>query len=508
MMTPRWILGFVGHRRVPDREGARHAIHETLAQLASEAEAQGAKLEIHLSCAIGADMLCIESARELGLPIHLILPLAEKEFLKDFKESHERDVCQEEIAKAARGERGSTLRVCQSNGVRPDCYYDMSREIVHNADALLVFWNGKEARGLGGTAEIYALAGHMGRPLGWIHSETHAFTREQWPDAWPEPDPEMTKLAAALEEAGSKADTIPSAEALAKALSAMNRKNAPFFRRMVTSIIWINAAAALLGATAIVSSKMNQGVFNFGPAMWTTLNFVLILVAAYLIRYLRKRQVYNRWVRGRMAAEILRGVRATQPAFDPLDPMVRQRAPEWARFALTVSLETHRQLALDTIEAFRDHYVERRLENQMTHFETFGSRAVVFERRMTRISEMAALAGPICVGLVFFNKIVRHLDVDWVWQRTMLGALFLGLIPVIFPLVAGTAASLNSAFDARRRSKRYPELVDHLGRIRDEIKELRTPASILDAVKNAETLLLNELLEWRSTTPHKAAKKR
>ena len=55
---------------------------------------------------------------------------------------------------------------------------------------------------------------------------------------------------------------------------------------------------------------------------------------------------------------------------------------------------------------------------------------------------------------------------------------------------------------------RYPELAAQLGAIKEQLAELRTPATVLNAVQSTETTLQNELLEWRPTAPHKAAKKR
>lgn len=160
-----------------------------------------------------------------------------------------------------------------------------------------------------------------------------------------------------------------------------------------------------------------------------------------MVRYLRKRRVFDRWVQGSVAAEIVRGIRATQPVLDPLDPMIRRRASEWARFALSASLLARRALPKEDIEAFRHRYVKQRLECQIAHFETYGKKAHRVEGRLTKVGDVAALAAPLCVGMVFANKLFRYLDVAWFWQSTLLGAILIGLVPVLFPLVSGTAAS-------------------------------------------------------------------
>ncbi len=503
MITPRWILGFIGHRCLDDHAAARTWIHDALVTLKEETEAKGGLLELYLSCAIGADQLTIECAEELEIPVHLILPLAPKAFLKDFETEEERQTCAKLIAKAESGENGWTLRICQSTGTRPDCYYDMSQQILQGSDALFVFWNGKEARGLGGTAEMLELAKRMGLPVGWIKSQDGAFTREDWPEDWAAPDEQMQRL-----DEATDANSPATIEELAKQLSQMNRRHAPFFRKMITVIIMINAVAALLGSAAIISSQLHNDDRKIGPAIWLSLNFALVLTSSYIAHYLRKRRVYDRWVRGRVAAELARGIRATQPALDPLHPMVRQRAPEWARFALSASVLARQTQGREPISEFRQRYIRDRLDCQIDHFTSFGNKATETERRLTLISNAAAWAGPLCVGMVFMNKLFRYLNLSWFWQSTLLGAILIGLVPILFPLISGTAAALNSAFDARRRARRYPELADQLGTIKAEMEALRTEATILEAVQRTETTLLNELLEWRATVPHKAAKKR
>jgi hypothetical protein len=52
MITPRWILGFIGHRRVEDLSAAKRWIHEALSSIKKDVDAKGAALEVYLSCAI------------------------------------------------------------------------------------------------------------------------------------------------------------------------------------------------------------------------------------------------------------------------------------------------------------------------------------------------------------------------------------------------------------------------------------------------------------------------
>ena len=70
---PEFVLGFVGHRHLADEVGLRPAIRLCLERFAAEAVRRGGRLNVYCSISYGADLLFIECAHELGLPVHLLL---------------------------------------------------------------------------------------------------------------------------------------------------------------------------------------------------------------------------------------------------------------------------------------------------------------------------------------------------------------------------------------------------------------------------------------------------
>ena len=70
---PEFVLGFVGHRHLPDEEGLRPAIRLCLERFAEEAARRGGRLNVYCSISFGADLLLIECAHELAVPVHLLL---------------------------------------------------------------------------------------------------------------------------------------------------------------------------------------------------------------------------------------------------------------------------------------------------------------------------------------------------------------------------------------------------------------------------------------------------
>lgn len=78
MLTPRYLVGFTGHRSGFDSKLIRPALTQVLADLKAQAAKMGSQQELYTGIAEGCDTLCVEIARELDLPVHLLLPLDEQ----------------------------------------------------------------------------------------------------------------------------------------------------------------------------------------------------------------------------------------------------------------------------------------------------------------------------------------------------------------------------------------------------------------------------------------------
>ncbi len=158
VIIPRYIIGFSGHRHLTDAASIRAAIHASLAALKAHAIAQGAQVEFYSSAAYGADLLALDCATELQIPIHLSLPLPEDEFGQDFV-GHDEDWSQAQtfISAARNGTNGGTFRV-QPDHHRSECFYAEATKLVDACDFLLTVWDGEKAHGLAGTAQVIDLA--------------------------------------------------------------------------------------------------------------------------------------------------------------------------------------------------------------------------------------------------------------------------------------------------------------------------------------------------------------
>ena len=338
MLKPCYFVGFTGHRTGFDEAAAGTAIRKALRDVQARADRLGGRAELCTSVAEGADTLCVEIARELDMPVHLLVPLAEADFEADFTSpaSWRRSEAQLEFAR----QRPGRDSVCQVPGgaPRPACYFDQAIYMLDSADVLIALWNGEAAQGLGGTEQVVAQAKATGIPVIHIDPASGKTAILGDLDAPFRPDPILTELnrIAAAEAPGCAADAA-TPDGLQTCLDTIAMREAGRFRPSLVRIIFFHGLAALLAA--IVTFKAAD-LPVWEDLKWTVTLLELLLVssALWMTFRLHRQHTQHLWIRCRMACEVVRGLRASVPLLDPLHPAVAHHDPAWRRFALSAGL--------------------------------------------------------------------------------------------------------------------------------------------------------------------------
>ncbi|MET9428155.1 MULTISPECIES: hypothetical protein [unclassified Streptomyces] len=145
-------IGVTGHRDIPDE---LHA-HVRAAMQAAFLGHDGA-LEAFSSLATGADQLFADIALACGAELVAVIPSGDYE---------------DGFADAAELARYRCLRKRATREVRmafphstDEAYYAAGTYIADHCDRLLAVWDGRPARGLGGTGDIVRYARERGKPV-------------------------------------------------------------------------------------------------------------------------------------------------------------------------------------------------------------------------------------------------------------------------------------------------------------------------------------------------------
>jgi hypothetical protein len=154
------LLGFAGHRKVPDPAGLRCAIRQEIMVMK---EQLGDRIIAVSSAAAGADLIFLRTCVELRIPAIVILPFPDERFPKDFNDPEEW-----ELAKHLTGVALAKY-VAPGGLAEPEASHAVSRHLLEWADAFLFAWDGEPPRGVGGTGETVAEARDLGIPSRIIH---------------------------------------------------------------------------------------------------------------------------------------------------------------------------------------------------------------------------------------------------------------------------------------------------------------------------------------------------
>jgi fumarate reductase subunit D len=504
MLTPRYLIGFTGHRSGYDENLIRPALTQTLTDLKARAAAVGGQAELYASVAEGSDTLCVEVARELGLPVHLLLPLEETEFAKDFSTPAAWKRSQTQLITARQRPGRGSVHLVSGEATRPECYFNQAMHMLDAVDVVIALWDGQPARGLGGTAQVIAQAQAIGTPVVQISSATGAVTGTEALNACFKPDAIMTELNQMIQHAGKSCATQEmNPDGLQQCLDRVAVTEAGRFRPSLVRIILLHGIAALLAA--VVTYQVDkEHWFYHNRWIFTATELVLVVSALWMTIRLHQKHTQEAWVHCRFACELVRGLRASVPVVDPLHPSVTRHDPQWRRFALSVGLLVLEHQHSHDPRVLRDDYLATRLgdthpESQILHYQAKRPLATRWWNVTGFVGTWSARLAPVFVLLSLLNKFSDRWNPGHGWhlESFFQGWVMVVLLPIALPLLAGVASGIRQALDAGRRKERYPQMVARLTEIKQALPGLQTASSIRRTVTHSEEILLDELIEWQ-----------
>lgn len=170
-------IGITGHRTLHDIPALNACLHnflntgylEAFTLEARQALTQSTSTPIAFSItsplAEGADRLVADVVLKHGGKLEALLPMPQEEYEKDFITPESRQEFRDLLAKAD----GIVVMECESSpddpNYRQKSYLRVGEETVARCDILIALWDGKHSRGLGGTADIVALAVEQKKPV-------------------------------------------------------------------------------------------------------------------------------------------------------------------------------------------------------------------------------------------------------------------------------------------------------------------------------------------------------
>jgi hypothetical protein len=161
-------IGVTGHRALAPSADLLARIAEAVAALQASGDDGSANRDLVLVSALaeGADRFVAAIVlAEPNARLHAILPMPPEAYSADFHSQASRSAVDDLLRRAAE------TTIMPPSLTRSDAYAAAGQAMVDQSDALIALWDGKPARGRGGTAEVVQLAKQRGLPIIWISSE-------------------------------------------------------------------------------------------------------------------------------------------------------------------------------------------------------------------------------------------------------------------------------------------------------------------------------------------------
>ena len=528
------MVGFSGHRpkdetgrRSNELEACRPRIREALLQYQKMAMDADGELHFFASVAEGADTIAIEVASELGIVVHVILPMSVERFSQDFESSLEAWDRALAIIATAGGlagleskdvqqlcQRGSgqfkdvgdlpnpnskwTFRISNGSRERPYCYYECGEEMLDASDGLITV-HCQATDKVGGTTGVIDQANAMNLIVASIDPLESTV---QWNSAAPkwEPDEVLLELKHISEKNSKKFplsnDDCDYLDAEFERYNQVSLTNGNWFRYILFTGVGLHFLAATFGIASLsFFSEEFEWIAN-------GVEFALIGLALVLGGLSWWWDLHEHWRQTRFAAEVLRGLEQSCAFLDPISPLVSRHHPGWHRFAMSYSLHDPACQLQDPMAHLMS-YHQGRVVNQLDYFTSKLNPASIWGTAWNKIGKYSSWAALVVILIALYWKFSHggseaakaSLEVQnsfQFWSEVVV----LKFLPAFLPLLASVAISLTIVTDYGRRKERYSIMTERLRELSAWFPTIRSPYAVKRSVERCEEILLDELVEW------------
>jgi hypothetical protein len=507
-----------GHRTLVDEYRLRRSVDQILGHLDALFAATPHCYTVVSPLAEGTDRLVAQQVLawpaqppELAPDLEVILPLPMEEYQRDFETAES----QAEFTGLLK--RAHLVRTVPLTAERPTGYLRAGQQVVQGCDVLIAIWNGEPAAGSGGTAEIVALARHVGRWLFWIHAEDGAIREENRPTTLAETIACLSTYnqerldQARLDSAVASGQQMFREQARAARLDASYLT--PLWCYLLPQLVRADLLAgryqrrhnlAVYGVTALavlaVAAVTIQVLFfpSLPQLVWIEVAAMALILSLIFIS--RRRQWHRKWIDYRFLAERLRaalfvaacGLECSPPR--PLPHSVAHRPDDWMVkvFARIWSRRPQPNIQpAPMFDALREFLLSAWIRDQ----------AVFYTRRSQQFhsaQERLSLAGLTLFVVTLIAAVIHMLEGGRapVGEIGMSGSLLIA-VAIILPALGAALADIRIHREYSRNAERYAHMARLLTSLDHQIARTRDMSELLPLLEEANEVMLREQQDWR-----------
>jgi hypothetical protein len=514
-------IGVTGHRTLTDEDAVAARVRAALEQLRGVFAAPPAtpvRFTILSALAEGADRLVVREAYAVladDVRVDAVLPRDAGDYMEDFASTASKREFENLLAGAS--PQAMPKALSQTEG-----YERAGRYVVEQCDVLLAIWDGRQARGRGGTAEVVAYARQRGTPV--MHIEGHPddeppavdddlpSTPSGEPPSLDHPIRSLRRLeeynapplrAAAFQRAladeRSRLAGHLRASPIREEVERIAAWTLPHYVRAEVRAMRYQRAHHTLGdllyllAALAVTAVAAQSVF--APERTRLVAAEIVCLVGVLAVFLTARfgRVHDRWMGYRSLAEAFRsalfvaltGARARYERTGAVD--LRDPKEPWYQRAFTEAWNErpHSEDAIDDEEELRRFVVAAWLDHQIHYHRQTADHCAARHHRVTvTVTVLSAMA--LTVAILHFFQVGEGTD----WPK------WLTFLAIALPGFGAAVTGIREHRQYRLHGKRSARTADRLKRMRDQIETGVRDLSLRGLTAEAQTIIVEESFEW------------
>ncbi|MEW4528078.1 hypothetical protein [Maioricimonas sp. JC845] len=543
-------IGVTGHRNLSDAAGVAEAVARLLEQIEHTLRAQSrTPLDrvVVSPLAKGADRIVAEEVlKREGTSLEVLSPFPLDEYRRDFAEP-------DDLAEFERLLSRADLVRCVTTSPPPQNasddeqsdwrnrgYLRVGRAVVDACEILIAVWDGKQARGMGGTADVIEYALRQRRTVIWVNASAPSSEPQLIPDWQPggRPDADGVPTTAKALSPGYyqldayNRDASIGSEALDRAITSEQTSLQAHARnaglpaesiRHVTDVLiahfvradrlavhyrnnYVRATSGLFVLSALAVTVVVGQVLFFPNLLWIILLEILAMGTAVILwMWCRRSAWHEKWIHDRYLAERLRmaifSLMLDQEDATPTSPP-SQALPfyggpqDWLLSTVRSIVETARAIPHKPagFEATRQFVVEAWLDDQRRYHARNADRTHRAAHRGHRAGTVLFLVTLVMAVLHFLG--VGHGEHGHAETGVSRLDVWITFLAIVLPTWGAAIHAIITQLELERIAARSEQMARLLDLVVERAREARSLDALREVVAEGQRVMGTENHEW------------
>lgn len=505
------VIGVTGHRKLTDENLIRKQIKVVIKNVDTKFKGilknSDYSFGVISPLAEGTDRIAVEEILNFNNSsyfenafLEVILPLSQEDYLNDFSDVKSKDEFKNFLDSA------QSVKYLDRTESREEAYYESGLYTVDNCDILIGVWNGKPAKGLGGTADVIKYARERKKWLFLINSENGIITEEGNAEEYfthldiYNKEKVSRSLISGLTE-NNYTSFIEKANEVGLPINFINKTLDNLLPQFIRADLLaqnyqklygiVGSSIYALSAGAVATVTIQILFFSHIPKLiWlevAEISFILFLLIVSSLRDWHRKWIDYRFLAERLRTALFFRVANIKCEISRPPPHLRltNSANDWIIRAFNSIWKDHPTNDEIPFQSFKNFLLEAWIDDQIHYYSKSAE-------KNRRNHKLFSRFGEIFFILTLVAASIHALEIDIFVSPQVLVA-----TAIILPAIAAAITGIRNNRDYSRNAKRYKQMAEYTSNIRERIKKIDDMETLVETLDKVNKMMLGEHQDWR-----------